>query len=121
MRAPLLLGGVRLPVLLDGIVVEPTTGLSQHRRKALALDRVDNRLPRALRAKRLAETMPLAVGEEPGAAQREGADRPRVVARPPHADQTAPVVDYQRDLLELEVAAELLDRRDVVLPGARVR
>src|SRR3954453_9270770 len=50
MPAPLLLGGVGLPVLLDGVVVEPAAGLSQHRREALALDRVDDRLTGTLGA-----------------------------------------------------------------------
>ena len=42
--------------------------------------------------------------------------RVRVVARPPEADQAAPVVDDERDLLEAFVDADPLERLDVALP-----
>src|SRR5215211_1745002 len=82
LSAPLLLGLVRLPVLLDRVVVEPSAGLAEHRREAVALDRVDDGLARALGAKSVAETVPLAVGEEAGAAQGERSHGLGVVACP---------------------------------------
>src|SRR6266540_6375681 len=108
LAAASLLGGVRLPVLVDGRVVEAFAHGPQPRREGVAVEPLERRLADALGAKRLRQPVPPAVGKEPGVADDEPAHGLRVIAGPAHADRTAPVVDNEHDVVEVNGAAKLL-------------
>ncbi len=111
--------GIGLPVLVERGVAHRRARRANHRAKALAIERIDQRLALAGCAQRLRHPVPLAVGEEAGRADHERVHGAGVLAGPAQSDQPAPVVHDGHAALDPELRSKALDRLYVAFPGAR--